>query len=290
MEYIVKAKDAGKRLDVFVTEQYPQFARSALEVLFKNKSVQVNGQLVKAGYKLREGDLITVDESTLFQEPEYLELPTIHEDENVVVINKPAGVLTHSKGSINYEGTVATFLQPKITDKTLTGSRAGIVHRLDRPTSGVIIGVKDAQALKYLQKQFSQRKTKKTYYAIAEGWLSPAEALIDAPIARNPKRPQTFMIAAEGKSAQTQYKTIQNFEKNGQKYSLLELKPVTGRTHQLRVHLAYIKHPIVGDAVYGKVGDYTYLHAESLEISLPGGVRKVFTAPLPNNFKEFIGQ
>jgi 23S rRNA pseudouridine1911/1915/1917 synthase len=289
-EFIVGAADIGKRADVFVSQQYPKFARSALEILFKNNLVQINGRIAKAGSKLRLNDSVAIDEETLFREPENIDLPTLHEDENIVVINKPEGILTHSKGSINYESTVASFLQPKITDKSLTGNRAGIVHRLDRATSGVIIGVKNSEALKHLQKQFAQRKTKKTYFAIAEGWPTPAEALIDAPVARNPKRPQTFMIGPEGKSAQTQYKTIQNFEKKGKKYSLLELRPITGRTHQLRVHLNYIKHPIVGDPVYGTADKSMYLHAESLEVTLPGGVRKVFAAPLPQKFKDFINK
>jgi 23S rRNA pseudouridine1911/1915/1917 synthase len=139
-----------------------------------------------------------------------------------------------------------------------------------------------------MQKLLNICKTKKTYIAIAEGWPEPLEAIIDAPIERNPKKPQTFRVGPTGKTAQTQYKTIDRLQKSGQQYALLELKPVTGRTHQLRVHLAYINHPIVGDRVYGKAGDYIYLHAESLEITLLGGIRKIFKAPLPAPFKEFI--
>jgi 23S rRNA pseudouridine1911/1915/1917 synthase len=161
------------------------------------------------------------------------------------------------------------------------------VHRLDRATSGVIIAAKSSESLKYLQKQFSQRRTKKTYYAVVEDWPEQDDALIDATLLRNPKKPQTFKVGAGGKPAQTEYKVVKKFEKSGQKYTLLELKPVTGRTHQLRVHLAYIGHPIVGDAVYGKAGGYTYLHAARLEATLPGGERKVFEAPLPKIFKEF---
>jgi 23S rRNA pseudouridine1911/1915/1917 synthase len=287
METTVKTKDTGKRVDVFVAELYPQFARSALEVLFKNTVVRVNGQTAKPSTKLRKEDVVTVDAGDLFKEPAKVLLPVLYEDDNIVVINKPAGILTHSKGSINDEATVATFLKNKITDKTLVGNRAGIVHRLDRNTSGVILGAKNSLALKHLQKQFAQRKTKKTYYALVEGTPDPAEAVIDAPIARNPKRPQTFMVSEKGKSAQTHYKTIRQLEKNGQRYSLLELKPITGRTNQLRVHLAYIKHPIAGDYMYGRAGDYMYLHAHSLEITLPGGIRRSFSTPLPQKFKEF---
>jgi 23S rRNA pseudouridine1911/1915/1917 synthase len=220
--------------------------------------------------------------------PEEIDLPILYQDKNVIVIDKPAGVLTHSKGSMSTEGTVASFISPLINSYELLGNRAGIVHRLDRATSGVIITAKNAETMKYLQKQFSQRKTKKTYFAIVEGWPEPESALIDAPIERNPKKPQSFRVGSSGKTAQTEYKTIKKIEKNGQKYALLELKPVTGRTHQLRVHLTYTKHPIVGDSVYAKAGDKMYLHAYSLEITLPGGERKVFEATLPKIFKEFL--
>jgi 23S rRNA pseudouridine1911/1915/1917 synthase len=286
-EYVVEPEAVGSRVDVFIASKYPQFARSALEVLFDNKLVQINGQTVKAGSKLREGDSVRVDETTLFQKPEPIDLQVIYEDAHVIVINKPPGVLTHSKGSLNIEGTVASFVLPKITDDNLRGNRAGIVHRLDRATSGVIIAAKNSKSLKYLQKQFSQRRTKKMYYAVVEGWPAQDGALIDASLLRNPKKPQTFKVGAGGKPAQTEYKVVKKFEKSGQKYALLELKPVTGRTHQLRVHLAYIGHPIVGDAVYGRAGGYTYLHAARLEVTHPGGERKVFEAPLPKIFKEF---
>jgi 23S rRNA pseudouridine1911/1915/1917 synthase len=170
------------------------------------------------------------------------------------------------------------------------GNRAGIVHRLDRFTSGVIITAKSANALSHLQKQFSQRKSKKKYFAIIEGWPELETAIIDAPIERNPKKPQTFRVGASGKPAQTHYKVVEKFEKNGSKYSFIELNPVTGRTHQLRVHLKHIRHPIVGDSIYGHSGSHMFLHAASLEVTLPGGARKTFEAPLPKIFDDFMGR
>jgi 23S rRNA pseudouridine1911/1915/1917 synthase len=286
-EFKAGAKDAGLRLDVFVAKNYPQFARAALSILFDKKIVLVNSEVTKAGYKLKTGDKISLDDSRLFKKPQEIELPIIYEDENVTVIDKPAGVLTHGKGSISSEATVATFIEPLINPLELLGNRAGIVHRLDRATSGVIITAKNSSTMSFLQKQFSMRKTKKTYIAIVEGWPDPESALIDAPIGRNPKKPQTFRVDAGGKPAQTEYKTLKKLELNNSKFTVLELKPATGRTHQLRVHLAYIKHPIVGDRVYGKAADKMYLHARSLEITLPGGVRKVFKSPLPQVFSEF---
>jgi 23S rRNA pseudouridine1911/1915/1917 synthase len=287
-KYKVGPDEAGVRVDVFVAEKYPQFARAALSILFDKKIVLLNGKAAKAGTKVKAGDIISLDDSKLFNQPEEIDIPILFEDENIIVMNKPAGVLTHSKGSLNSEATVASFIKPKITDEKLTGNRAGIVHRLDRTTSGVIIAAKNAQALSWLQKQFSTRKTKKTYFAIVEGWPEPKQAIIDAPIARNPKKPQTFMVAGAGKSAQTEYQIIKKSEKKGRKFALLELKPTTGRTHQLRIHMAYIGHPIVGDKVYGHEGDQTYLHAAKLELTLPNRERRIFEVPLPDKFKEFI--
>jgi 23S rRNA pseudouridine1911/1915/1917 synthase len=192
-------------------------------------------------------------------------------------------VLTHTQGAFNPEATVATFLRSHL-DKDLSGERAGVVHRLDRATSGVIIGAKNHAALSALQKQFAQRKVKKTYIAIVQGVPAESEAVIDMPIERNPKAPATFRVGINGKTAATHYKVLQTA--NG--LSMLELKPETGRTHQLRVHLQKIGHPIVGDPLYGngKFGDRLFLHALSLEITLPNRERKTFSAPLPPEFEE----
>lgn len=164
----------------------------------------------------------------------------------------------------------------------LTGARAGIVHRLDRATSGVMICAKTPEALKWLQRQFAHRRTKKTYYAVVSGELKQPEAIIDMPVARNPKAPATFRVDANGKSALTAYKVIAS---NG-RYSLVELKPETGRTHQLRVHLSHLGHPIVGDYMYGgEPNERLLLHAYSLELTLLDRRRLTFTAPIPKEFK-----
>lgn len=287
-QFSVVPGEAGQRVDIFVAKQYPLFTRSSLEALFDQELVLINHKIAKASQKIKDGDAVSVDETLLKTEPPKIDLPILYEDDDVIVIDKPAGVLTHSKGALNTEATVASFIKPKITDAKLTGNRAGVVHRLDRHTSGVIIAAKTEKALKHLQKQFSQRKTKKTYVAVVEGDLEPAEAIIDAPIQRNPKRPQTFRVDVSGKPAITRYKKLKTFQKANQVYSLVELRPETGRTHQLRVHLAYIKHPIVGDNVYGRGGSDMLLHAEALELTLPGGRRSVFRSELPARIKEFI--
>jgi 23S rRNA pseudouridine1911/1915/1917 synthase len=289
MEFTVDAADKGSRLDIYVAGKYPGFTRASLETLFDNGMVQANGKTLKAGYKLKAGDKVQVDDSLLSAVPPKIKLPVLYEDDDVIVINKPAGILSHSKGALDTEATVASFIKDKLTDESLTGNRAGIVHRLDRATSGVIIAAKNSKALSKLQKQFSSRKVKKTYVAVVDGVPEQAEAIIDIPIERNPVRPQTFKAGSGGKPSQTHYRIIKTLVKNGSNYSLLELKPLTGRTHQLRVHLAYIGHPIVGDRVYGREADHMLLHAKSLEITLPGGARRTFEVPEPEVFKEFIG-
>lgn len=287
-EYRVTPTDRGVRIDVFVSAKYPNFTRSAVAQLFRNKLVSINNIPSRSGIKIKEKDIIRVDDTLLFTAPEEVNLSILYEDDDVVVINKPAGMLTHSKGALNTEATVASFIKNKITDKNLSGNRAGIVHRLDRSTSGLIITAKNTRSLKWLQQQFSQRKVKKIYHAIIEGWPRHNTAVIDASIRRNPKKPQIFGVDKAGKQAQTQYSVIKKFTKNNHKYSKIELVPTTGRTHQLRVHLSYIGHPIVGDPLYGKSGDDVYLHAKSLELKLPNKTFRRFNVSTPKKFINFM--
>ncbi|MCA9326995.1 RluA family pseudouridine synthase [Candidatus Saccharibacteria bacterium] len=276
----------AQRLDQKVVELIPEISRSFAAKLIEDGKVTVNDDVqTKAGYKLREDDEVKVDYDTveLEQIPD-IDLEVIYEDDDCVVVNKPVGVLTHSKGAYNPEATVATWLRARL--KGLEGSRGGIVHRLDRATSGVMICAKTPEALSWLQKQFAQRKTKKTYAAVVQGQMKHEAAIIDMPIERNPKAPATFRVGPQGKSAKTTYSTL----KTGTKYSLLELKPETGRTHQLRVHLAHQGHPIVGDVLYdGETANRLYLHAEELEVTIPKDhERKVFRVPVPSSFDEKV--
>lgn len=288
----------AERLDQYVVGQYPVFSRSFAVRLIEDGNVLVNGEAqLKAGYKLRAGDTVKIhyDEAAQALIPE-IELPVLYEDDDCVVINKPIGLLTHSKGSFNPEATVSTWLRSRM--KTLSGERAGIVHRLDRATSGVMICAKTPAALGLLQKQFSLRKVKKTYVAVVEGVMTEAEAIIDMPIERNPKKPQTFRVGSNGKAAVTAYKVLRTGHptpvttggrptSTDQLFGLLELKPTTGRTHQLRVHLVQLGHPILGDTFYGgQPAARLFLHAKSLEITLPNRERKVFEVPVPPEFEE----
>ncbi len=275
----------AERLDQYVVRQIPAFSRSFATRIIEEGNVTVNGEpQLKAGYKVRLTDKITITYDQAEQEkiPE-IELPVLYEDDDCVVINKPIGLLTHSKGTFNPEATVSTWLRSRM--KAMSGERAGIVHRLDRATSGVMICAKTPEALGWLQKQFSQRKTKKSYAAVVQGVMAEPEAIIDMPIERNPKKPQTFRVGNNGKPAVTAYKVV----KTDGTRSLLELKPTTGRTHQLRVHLAQLGHPIIGDTFYGgKPADRLFLHAHSLEITLPNRERKTFEVPVPPEFEELL--
>ncbi len=288
-EFKTTKPSVGSRADVFIAAKYPQFARSALKSLFDRHSVKVNGKDAKPGYKLRLDDKILVNVQNLMVKPKPIDLPIIYEDNDVVVIDKPAGILTHSKGAPNLEPTVASFIREKIRDKQLTGNRAGIVHRLDRATSGVIICARNRLALGWLQKQFAGRKAKKVYLAVVEGTPETKEAIIDVPIGRNPKRPQTFKALPAGRPAQTQYRVLKKIAKSGRDFSLVELQPLSGRTHQIRVHLAYVGHPVVGDRLYGHGGPEMLLHSHTLEMAIPSRKKKAFIAPIPQSFKDFLG-
>lgn len=284
----------AQRLDQKVVELTPSISRAFAAKLIEQGRVRVNGSMQdKAGYKMRFGDVVEVDydESEQAEIPD-IELPILYEDDDCVVISKPVGVLTHSKGAFNPEATVASWLRKRIASGAwesttdLSGNaRAGIVHRLDRATSGVMICAKTPEALSKLQKQFSQRKAKKQYVAVVQGHLAQEHAVIDMPVERNPKKPQTFRVGPNGRPAITEYQV----ESTSEHFSLVELMPQTGRTHQLRVHLNQLGHPILGDELYGsKRADRMFLHAHSLEITVPNSERLTFTAPVPKEFREVL--
>lgn len=274
------------RLDQYVAQYWPEYSRSVWQKYILSGYVTINGVVETSPKKLLgEDDAVKVD---IPAEPDYSAqtLPIIYENDDVIVINKPSGLLTHSKGAVNEEFTVADFMRSRMTEPEDT-NRPGIVHRLDRATSGVLIAAKHPAAKHHLQKQFQDRKAKKEYLAIVRGVPKHPVAAIDLPIERNPKEPSTFRVGASGKPAHTDYETI---GRNAH-FAVLSLKPTTGRTHQLRVHLQYLKTPILGDEVYGggksPIGRLA-LHARSLEITLPGGERKTFVADPPEDFAQAI--
>jgi 23S rRNA pseudouridine1911/1915/1917 synthase len=272
------------RLDAYVAQYWPEHSRSLWQKYIELGYVFVNGEKVtQVKYRLGEDDSVSVHipAATDFSSRT---LPIIYENDDVIVINKPAGVLTHSKGALNDEFTVAEFVRPLTSYKTDT-NRPGIIHRLDRGTSGVIICVKNDETAAFLQRHFSNRTVKKTYFAVVKGLPKDPKAVIDLPIGRSPSAPSTFRVDSKGKPAETSYEVVETSEK----LSLLRLQPRTGRTHQLRVHLAYLGLPILGDPVYGGgQAERMYLHAASLELTLPGGDRRTFEATVPEAFYEVL--
>lgn len=281
--YLFKVKSEKVRLDLELTRRYPELTRSTIQKYIKAGYVQVNGETVeKNKFEVTELDDIAIaaPEKTDFSSHE---LPIIYIDDNVIVVNKPAGILTHSKGALNDEFTVADFFR-RYTTHGLETTRPGVIHRLDRDTSGVIIGARNDETATLLKKQFADRTTKKRYIAVTDGTPKLQEAIVDLPIGRNPASPSMFRVDPSGKPAITQYQVLDSNEKQ----SLISLHPKTGRTHQLRVHMAYINTPIAGDRVYGnvKTASRLMLHANSLELTIPNSARKVFEAPLPEVFTQ----
>ena len=272
------------RLDIYLSTKFDTtISRSLWQKYIKAGYVSVNNKVVTTPkFEVDETDEIALNLPE--KEQADVDLPILYEDDDVIVVNKPSGLLTHAKGGLSDEPTVAEIIRPKTSFATDT-DRPGIVHRLDRDTSGLLIIAKKPESAAHLQRQFAERTAKKTYIAITDGKPKLNAAKIDLPIGRNPSAPSAFRIDPNGKPAQTTYHVL---AKNDTQ-SLVELKPTTGRTHQLRVHLAHLNAPILGDRVYGKSSDCRMmLHAQKLEITLPSGERKVFEAAIPNEFKRFF--
>jgi len=266
-----EAKLDKVRLDIMMKEIYKSYNRSTLQKFIESGFVTVDGEVVmKPNAKFVKGVKLDLKVPEVMKNADLVP-ETIYEDENVLVVNKPSGLLSEAKGEYCPEKTLADY---------------GLVcHRLDRDTSGVMILAKTEEVQKFLKKQFQARTVHKKYYAVVGGGpLKLTEARIDLPMIRNMKRPTTFLVDANGKEAETFYKVL-DVSGDGRR-SLVELRPTTGRTHQLRVHMKYLGHPIVGDTVYsGEPADRLYLHAGELEITLPGGIRKVFKVEVPDTFR-----
>lgn len=282
------------RLDAQLTKLFPNYSRSQLQQFIADGRVAVNGKVVtKSSFLVGDDDLVLFNEPTkpdFSRELGEFEKHVIYIDDNVVVINKPAGVLVHAKGGTGYEFTVADYVKSVFDVDELTqnadNNRLGIVHRLDRATSGIIICARNLKTASMLSRQFAERKAKKTYLAVVSKEPKEISATINLPIGRNLSKPSTFKVSTSGKAAITDYDVLETSEDGS---ALVELRPHTGRTHQLRVHMSYIGSPIVGDPVYGvgKYGDRLMLHAWKLEITIPGvdgNIRKTFIADPPKEF------
>ena len=282
---LLRLEPTKQRLDIYLTNNFDDTnSRSQWQKYIKMGCVSINGIVVNSPRtEVDDTDIIKVAYPKVAASPHDPKI--IYQDEDVVVINKPSGMLSHAKGGVLKEATVADFLAPYMTDDS-DGERAGIVHRLDRDTSGILIGARHKRALAHLQKEFADRRVSKIYLAVVEGRPKIDAAIIDLPISRHPTRPSTFRVDSKGKEAQTSYQVLAS----NSSLSLVRLAPRTGRTHQLRVHLAHLGTPIVGDRVYGKAGERLLLHAHQLEIKLPSGESRLFEAPVPEELiEEFPG-
>lgn len=275
----VPKQSKATRLDSVLADINTSYSRSSWQKLIKGGHVLVDRQIVRDPSTKFAGGLVEFEIPTKTKTAPHV--PVLYEDDDVVVFDKPTGMLTHSKGELNSEWTLADVARPKVHDDGT--NRPGIVHRLDRATSGVIIVAKTSSAKLFLQRQFSHRRVFKQYLALVHGKLLQDQYSLDKPIGRNPHAPAKFKVDIGGKPAQTEVGVIKRLKDA----TLVSLVPATGRTHQLRVHLSELGHPIVGDRLYGQPDSAKrlMLHAGRLRLDLPKGMSKSFRAPLSSDWQ-----
>jgi 23S rRNA pseudouridine1911/1915/1917 synthase len=320
------SSDFGKRLDAFLSESIEGWSRARLQRLIEDGDVLVNGKETKASYKLRVADEIEVELTeipTARFEPENIPLDIVFEDEYLAVINKPAGMVVHPGAGVT-SGTLANamafhwlqkparkqgrnehlddYALPHGRASAIEANRPGIVHRLDKETSGLIVVAKNEEIHEALSAQFRARKVEKSYVALVHGSMRENSGKIDRPIARDRRNRLKMTVSQDGRDALTLWKVRQRFEK----FTLLDVEIKTGRTHQIRVHFASIHHPVVGDATYNEGRDNTvadvdlrqaiqklgrqFLHAEKLSFTHPRtGETQTYTAALPSELSDFLG-
>lgn len=294
-----RKQDAGRRLDQVLHEQLPQFSRSQLQQWIRDGRVRVNGAPQRPSYAMRQGDMTDVEPAErvpLRATPEPIPITVLYEDADVVAVDKPAGLVVHAGAGIR-TGTLVNALVHRFALLSRVGGhlRPGIVHRLDRFTSGVLLVAKNDTAHRHLADQFSKRLVEKVYLALVHGEVKPGKGRIDRPISRDPNR-RTRMTArlGRGREAWTEYKVLRHV---GQ-FSYLELRIGTGRTHQIRAHLSAIGHPVAGDRLYGApakvegrpaLGRY-FLHAHRIRFQQPStGAEVQVESPLPDELLSWMG-
>ncbi|MEG0872694.1 MAG: RluA family pseudouridine synthase [Clostridia bacterium] len=298
MEYIVKKQDVGKRLDVYIVEKKLDITRSYIKKLVKDGNILVNKNVVKSGYSLKEFDTVflQIPEDFLADiRAEDINLKIIYEDEDLIIVDKEKGMVVHPANG-NYNGTMVNALMYSHADK-LSGIngcvRPGIVHRIDKDTSGILVVAKNDNAHKNLSEQFSKHSISRKYIAIVKGIIREDEFCVNMPIGRNPKdRKKMAVTYKNSKEAITHIKVLERYYNSSM--TLIEASLETGRTHQIRVHLAYKGHPLLGDETYGKKeGKFKVtghmLHAKKLGIIHPTtGKYVVFESPLPDEFAKLV--
>lgn len=295
-EYIVPEEFSGVRIDKFLSESCPGQSRSFLQKLLKSELVNVNGKTVKSSYKVSAGEAVS------FEVPEAVEaeitaqempLDILYEDQDVILINKPKGMVVHPAAG-HYEGTLVNGLMYHCRDQ-LSGingvMRPGIVHRIDMDTTGVIIACKNDLAHNSIAEQLKVHSITRKYYAVVFGRLPDDEGTVEAPVGRHPTdRKKMSVISKNGKDAVTHYRVLERFCG----YTYVECRLETGRTHQIRVHMASIGHPLLGDQVYGPAKQPFRLNGQTLHAGVLGfihprsGEYMEFSAPLPDYFEELL--
>lgn len=306
LEHIVQESEAGQRLDVWCAVKSPEYTRGAIQRAIKGESITVNGQVVKPKYAVKAGDAIVFampeEKAIPKADPESLSVPIIHEDSDVLVVDKPAGIATHPSAGISGATISDWFASRYPNTKVGEADRPGIVHRLDKDTSGILVLAKTAKAYDRLKEQFKRHRVRKEYLALVFGVPGEREGRIVRSIGRSPKNPQRRTVMdeskpfdeAQGKPAITEWKTERTF---GNDYTLIRVFPLTGRTHQIRVHLHFLGFPIVGDQLYTfkkqrpPAGTKRQLlHAEKITLQLMDGKKKTFQIELPKDFAGVLEQ
>lgn len=293
--YIVKQEEQGKRLDMYVANQNSEITRTAAQRMIEQGNALVNGKKQKVAYKILEGDVITIEKveaKPIELKAQEIPIEIIYEDKDIIVVNKPKGMVVHPANG-NPDGTLVNAIMAICKD-SLSGIggeiRPGIVHRLDKDTSGLLIVAKNDKAHVNMSEQIKNHEVKKTYIALVRGVVKENEATIDMPIGRSTSDRKKMAVVKNGRNAVTHIKVLKRYNK----YTLLEINIETGRTHQIRVHLSHIGFPIIGDYTYsngknefGVVGQC--LHAKCLEFKHPiTGEKMKLEAPLPVYFEKIL--
>ncbi len=288
------ADRGGERLDTFIARRCPELSRSHARRLIDEGLVSVRGRHARPSERVAAGLHVSVTippSQTIDLAPEDIPLTIIYQDADIIVLDKPPGLTVHPAPG-HPSGTLVNALLAACPDiRGIAGTlRPGIVHRLDKDTSGLMVVAKNDRAQRALQQQLKDREVHKTYVALVRGVPKPREGVIEAPIGRHPKNRKKMAVIAGGRVAITKYRVREEIA--GGRYSLLEVEPVTGRTHQIRVHMSALGHPIVGDPTYGRRSEFIArqaLHASRLAFAMPLGGRAVeFQSPLPRDIREAV--
>ncbi|MBS4956639.1 MAG: RluA family pseudouridine synthase [Clostridium sp.] len=295
LSFNINSEEEGQRIDKYLSVMIEGKSRSFVQGLIEEKKVKANSKVIKSNYKLKKGDFIEVEVPELVElnvSAEEMNLDIVYEDEDVLVVNKEKGIVVHPAPG-NYTGTLVNGILHHCSDLSgINGViRPGIVHRIDKDTSGILVIAKNDEAHNDLAAQFKEHSIKREYYALVEGKFSNIKGTVDKPISRDKKERIKMAINSDGKRAVTHYEVLEQYDKG---VSLVKCTLETGRTHQIRVHMSSIGHPLVGDLVYGYKRQKFNIEGQALHAKTLGFIHPrtkeymEFTSELPNYFKELL--